>query len=123
MKNIYLLNFDAYHSQLYTCLIAERIGNTPIVKVRRQFGDLPFWKYFSYRLFSQIGRYFQRQANIIEYEIHVTHGMEKDVIWRKQTNGMYEPYDKIADVSMPHLQRKTPPTKKKIVNKMFVREA
>lgn len=115
MKTIIAIDTSHYGAQIYSNLISERIGKTPFVRVRRQWGDLPFYKYYLLRWCGEIARYFQRIVNVIEYEIRVTEGMEKDVVWRKRDDGLYEPYDKFADVTMPHLARSKPPKRKRIV--------
>lgn len=114
MNSIYMINFGGYHAEHYCYLISERVGKSPFVKVRRQFGDLPFWQYYKMRLYYKIARWFRLRADGIEYCIKITSGMEKDIVWRKREDGMYEPYDKICDISMPYLARKTPPTQKHI---------
>lgn len=121
MKHIYLLDFGTYTSCLYCGLIFDRIGNSPIVKVTRQFGDLPFWKYFQMRFCSELGRHFQRRADIIRFEVEVTHGIGEDIVWRKRNDGMFEPYDEVADITMPYLARHSPPTKK-VIRRGFVVE-
>ena len=91
-----------------------------IAQVTRLRGDLPIMKYFLLALFGKISRYFVRMANVIEYEIEVTEGMQKDIIWKQLPDGRYIPYDKVADMLLPHLARLQPPTKKVIKNKMYI---
>ena len=94
----------------------ERIGKLPIIKITRQFGDLPFIDYFKAMVFGRIARWFELRSEGIRYGIRVTEGMEKNVIWRKRDDGMYEPYDTMADMSMPYWAMKKPPTKKVVKN-------
>lgn len=121
MKHIYLIDFGRYYARMEGNLIYERIGKLPIVKVSRQWGDLPFIQYFKYSFYSKLSRWFGCMAQAIDYEIRVTEGMEKGVIWRKREDGLYEPYDELCDVSAPHLARKEPPTQKKVYG-IFVKD-
>ena len=114
MKHIYILDFGSYYAYMNCDLIYERIGKSAVVKIRRQWGDLPFIEYFKYALFSRLANYFNLRANAIEYQIRVTAGMEKDVVWRKRKDGKYHPYDTFADMEMPYLARTIPPTQKKV---------
>ena len=113
-----ILNFETWKYMHSGYLSYERTSKY-IVRVTRLRGDLPIMKYFLMAWFGKVSRYFGRIANVIEYEIKVAEGMEKDIIW-KQSGNKYIPYDKVADMLLPHLARLKPPTKKIIKNNIYI---
>lgn len=115
MKNIYLLDFGTYHTAFICGLVYERVGKTPIVKVSRHHGDLPFSDYFKMRIYFEVGSRLKFIADAIQYRINVSAGMEKDVIWKKQGD-VYIPHDAMACEDIPDLARKNPPTQKVVKN-------
>ena len=114
-----ILNFETWKYKHSGYLSYERVSKY-IVKATRLRGDMPIMKYFLLAWFGKISRYFGRMANVIEYEIEVTEGMQKDIVWKQQTDGRYFPYDKVSDMLLPHLARLNPPTKKVIKNKIYI---
>ena len=112
MKYTYWLDFGFANAIMTCSLWFDRIGKTPLMRVKRTHGDLPFYRYFLMMAFSRVGRYLVWRANVIDYEIRVTAGIEKDIIWKQRADGLYEPYDTACGVLMSHLARKAPPERK-----------
>ena len=109
MKHTYWLDFGCANAILTCGLCFDRVGKTPLMRVKRTHGDLPFYRYFLMMFLSRVGRYLVWRSNVIDYEIRVTAGIEDDIVWKLRADKLYEPHDDLCDVSMPHLARKIPP--------------
>lgn len=115
MKAIYILNFESWDYKTYCNMTFSRIGKLPIVKVERLHGDLPFIEYFKMAILGEIGRELVRQSDAVSYNIRVLSGFEKGIVYCLRSDGMYQPYDKIAGIELPELARPTKPQKRKSV--------